>query len=132
MVGRFGHLEWVPRPVARGGAGGLQLDDVGGIAGSGPVPGRGAEGSRGTEIGRGAWRGRGEISGGGGFFKKKKRRRGGRTKAVGSHEIAPLQHGLGWRAVLLQPPLAGCVVVCAFIGLVWGDPQVTMRPVAAL
>src|SRR5439155_5625269 len=50
MVGRFGHLESVPRPVASGGAGELQLDDVAGIAGSGPVPGRDAEVSRGAAV----------------------------------------------------------------------------------
>src|SRR5207245_2063503 len=50
VVGRFGHLEWVPRAGARRGAGELQLDDVAGIAGSGPVPHRDAEVSRGTAV----------------------------------------------------------------------------------
>src|SRR5690242_13747206 len=50
MVGRFGHLEWVPRPVARGGAGELQFDDAAGIAGSGAVPHRDAAVSGGPAV----------------------------------------------------------------------------------
>src|SRR5947208_10318617 len=56
MLGRFGRLEWVPRPVARGGAGKLQLNDVAGIAGSGPVPHRDAEVLRGTAVKKQTWR----------------------------------------------------------------------------
>src|SRR5438046_10396222 len=55
MEGRFGHLEWVPRQVAREGACKLQLNDVAGIAGSGPVPHRDAEVSRGTAVKKQTW-----------------------------------------------------------------------------